>query len=66
MRKPYERNVMTEETSPFKKMLAEKLDPDKLAIGLITTVAGWMVSAAVATAYTKIVIEPKSLTETTD
>lgn len=57
---------MTEKTNTFKEMFGANLDADKLAIGMITTVVCWFVGSAVSTTYTKLIIEPKSLAETTE
>ena len=51
---------MTEEIVEIdKKPFDLGLDPDKLAIGVLTAVAGWFVSAAVSKSYSKLVIEPR-------
>ena len=65
MRPNTRRNKM-EETSSFKQMFADKLDTDKLAIGMITTVACWLVGSAVNTTYTKFIVEQRSTPEITE
>jgi len=68
MRRTYLRRIMTDKiemTSALKQNFMDKMNPDKIIITLITNVVCGVVGLAVTAAYTKAVIEPRSISEIT-